>query len=543
MKTISLGLASILTFSTALASPIEVRSSSPQVTIKNGTIRGVTNSALGAEAFLGLPYARAPRFGNPIPVDDAFDGVFDASSYGNICPGYGVSSTSNATAGQNYVIDEDCLNINVIRPAGTTEDDKLPVLFWIYGGGFVQGTANDPRYNGTYLVQRSVDIGKPIIFASINYRVAAFGFPAGQAAADAGVLNLGLKDQRAALRWVQENIGAFGGDKSKVTIWGQSAGGASVVSQMLAYGGDTSGYSLFRAAISDSGVFATQNASIASQAPSWQRFLDAAGCGDDLKCLRALPFDTVFAAANGTFNPAVIPDGDFVQGPTFKQIGQNKVLRIPLVLGANHDEGTSGIGAPMGIQNDTQFRSAVARAYSTLSLSNKTIDEFLTVFPDDPSRGCPFGTGNGVLPTGLQDKRINWVYTDGLHAGVRYLAQKHSKRAPVYKYHFTQVPQNGTIDAGVAHFYEIPYIFGVMDQTVRNPMSQRPGDLETSRYMQEYWINFVHDLKPSASGAPEWKKYYEGQQVLDIQNYNTKMLDDTYRKASISFLTDLASAK
>lgn len=183
---------------------------------------------------------------------------------------------------------------------------------------------------------------------------------------------------------------------------------------------------------------------------------------------------------------------------------------------------------------------AFSGAYSTLYPTNATLDEFMKVFPDDPSRGCPFGTGDGVLPTGLQDKRINWVYTDGLQAGVRFLSRKQSQQAPVYKYHFTQVPQNGTIDAGVAHFYEIPYvgrrtfsllecltrsvfqIFGIMEQTVRSPMSQRPGDLQTSQYMQEYWINFVHDIKPTASDGPSWNKYSEGQQVLDIQNYNSK---------------------
>lgn len=191
-----------------------------------------------------------------------------------------------------------------------------------------------------------------------------------------------------------------------------------------------------------------------------------------------MSFDAIFSAANGTFNPSVIPDGDFIQEPTFKLISDGKVAQVPLILGANLDEATSGIGAPVGIQNDTQFRTAVAResaqfviridvgvdtlyhagAYSTLYPSNATLDKFLQVFPDDPSRGCPFGTGAGVLPTGLQDKRINWVYTDGLHGGVRFLARKQSSQAPVYKYHFTQVPQNGTIDAGVAHFYEIPYV-------------------------------------------------------------------------------------
>ena len=108
------------------------------------------------------------RFGNPTALNTTFDGSFDATSYGNVCPGYGVSSYPNVTAGQDYTVSEDCLNINVIRPAGTTESDRLPVLVWIFGGGLVQGTANDPRYNGTYLVKRSVEIGKPIIFASIK---------------------------------------------------------------------------------------------------------------------------------------------------------------------------------------------------------------------------------------------------------------------------------------------------------------------------------------------------------------------------------------
>lgn len=479
------------------------------------------------------------RFGNPTALNTTFDGSFDATSYGNVCPGYGVSSYPNITAGQDYTVSEDCLNINVIRPAGTTESDRLPVLVWIFGGGLVQGTANDPRYNGTYLVKRSVEIGKPIIFASINYRVAAFGFPAGQAAAQAGVLNLGFKDQRKSLDWLQENVGAFGGDKDKVTIWGQSAGGASVVAQLTAYGGVEN--PPFRAAISNSGVFATSNASLVSQAPAWSRFLNATSCSDDLACLRALPFDTIYAAANGTFNPAAVPDDDFLPAPSWKLFKDKKFSRVPLILGHNLDEATSGIGAPVGINNDTQFEQVYTRAYATLNPSNATLDRFPEVFPNDNSRGCPFGTGDGVLPTGLQDKRVNWLYTDGLAAGVRYLSKQFSSVAPAYKYHFVQVPQNSTIDAGVAHFFEVPYIFGVMEQTVRSPMSQRPGDLETSRIMQEYWINFVHDTTPAAKGGPEWDKYSEGQQVLTIRNYDTKMSSDDFRRESIQFLSDIAS--
>jgi acetylcholinesterase len=238
--------------------------------------------------------------------------------------------------------------------------------------------------------------------------------------------------------------------------------------------------------------------------------LNATGCSDDLACLRGLSFDAIFAAANGTFNPSVIPDGDFIQDPVFKLINDGKVAQVPLILGANLDEATSGIGAPVGIQNDTQFRTAVARefrpdshmmsfvtahlpvtnasrisgAYSTLYPSNSTLDQFLEVFPDDPSRGSPFGTGDGVLPTGLQDKRINWVYTDGLHAGIRYLARAQSKQAPVYKYHFTQVPQNGTIDAGVAHFYEIPYVSRSLPVSCFYTLTKPTRLLLVTRYLE-----------------------------------------------------------
>ena len=151
---------------------------------------------------------------------------------------------------------------------------------------------------------------------------------------------------------------------------------------------------------------------------------------------------------------------------------------------------------------------------------------------------------------------------------MRYLSKQFSSVAPAYKYHFVQVPQNSTIDAGVAHFFEVPYIFGVMEQTVRSPMSQRPGDLETSRIMQEYWINFVHDTTPAAKGGPEWDRYSEGQQVLTIRNYDSgcyplallmicaqlsegvrvcvcasaaKMSSDDFRRESIQFLSDIAS--
>ena len=146
---------------------------------------------------------------------------------------------------------EDCLYLNVVRPAGF-EHQKLPVAFWIHGGGFTQGGGVDQRYNLSFTVQNSVNIGKPIIGVSINYRLSAWGFLSGSVELrDAGTLNLGLRDQRQALQWIQENIHAFGGDRKQVTIFGESAGAASVGFQLTAYSGRDD--KLFRGAIMQSG--------------------------------------------------------------------------------------------------------------------------------------------------------------------------------------------------------------------------------------------------------------------------------------------------
>lgn len=163
----------------------------------------------------------------------------------------------------------DCLTVDIVRPSGTESCAGLPVLVWIYGGGitlytlppdisfrsrgigFDAGGSADPRYNTSYLVNASAVIQKPIILVSINYRVGGWGFLASREVLAAGESNIGLFDQRLALRWIQENIGAFGGDPKKVTISGESAGGFSVGYHLTAFDGRNDG--LFRAVIMQSG--------------------------------------------------------------------------------------------------------------------------------------------------------------------------------------------------------------------------------------------------------------------------------------------------
>lgn len=254
----------------ALAAPAQVQKrAGPTVTAPSPQATVAGKSSSGVETFNGIPYAQPPigqlRLKPPQPITSAV-GKVDGAAAPRGCPQFFFSVADNNfptnvlgtllntplfQAVQNS--GEDCLTINVQRPAGTKADAKLPVLFWIFGGGFELGATS--MYDGTSLVAESVAQGKPIIFVAVNYRVGGFGFMPGKEVLQDGSTNLGLLDQRLGLQWTADNIAAFGGDPDKVTIWGESAGAISVMDQMLMYDGDNTykGKSLFRGGIMNSG--------------------------------------------------------------------------------------------------------------------------------------------------------------------------------------------------------------------------------------------------------------------------------------------------
>jgi carboxylesterase type B len=219
--------------SLAITLPACISASSPVVTIKNGTVQGRHSPEWNQDFFLGIPYAQPPlgelRFRWPQSINTSFEGVFDASLYGHSCYQYG----------SNFNLSEDCLTINgmlypllcsilpnevclVIRPSGH-EHENLPVLVWIYGGGLTLGSTADQQYNLSAIVEASTLTDNPFIAVSMNYRLGVWGFLNTPVIHAEGSSNAGLLDQRLGLRWVQENILAFGGDPSRVTIWGESA--------------------------------------------------------------------------------------------------------------------------------------------------------------------------------------------------------------------------------------------------------------------------------------------------------------------------------
>lgn len=237
-----------------------VKTTTPEATIEGSVLPFIGSAGGFVENFKGIPFAQPPvgnnRLRPPVPLDPS-------SSLGNVdattllpkqCPQFllgediqipnvpGVAADVLETVVdspllKNNIIggQEDCLTVNVQRPAGTKAGDNLPVMLWIFGGGFELGST--AMYDGSNVVARSVELGKPVVFAAVNYRVGGFGFLGGKEVLAEGSANLGLLDQRLGMQWVADNIASFGGDPDKVTLWGESAGAISIFDQLIANNG------------------------------------------------------------------------------------------------------------------------------------------------------------------------------------------------------------------------------------------------------------------------------------------------------------------
>jgi len=308
----------------------------------------------------------------------------------------------------------------------------------------------------SYLVQQSVLNNKPVIGISINYRMAAFGFIYSTEIAASGNQNLGLRDQRTAFKWVNKHVSSFGGDPSKVTIWGESAGAYSVGDHINAYDGNTEG--LFRAAILESGsaIGPPLNGTDWYQA-MYNNLTASVGCSsanDTLQCLRAVPYETIAPYGYQGLEWFHVIDGSLIPRYGQQSLVQGKFAKIPLILGTNTDEGF-GVN---GVNTDAQAVEQLLTS-KRWNVNETEARRLLELYPNDPALGEPYGWGNRTWPeNGLQWKRYQSIATDlTMYAPRRLLAEKMSEHVEgVYSYRWDAPKFNSTPSTiGINHFSEV----------------------------------------------------------------------------------------
>jgi carboxylesterase type B len=536
------------------AAPLDKRAS-PTVVAPSPGATVVGKSLLGVETFNGIPFAQPPtgnlRLKPPQPLISSV-GKVDGSQIPKACPQFFFSvdeSNFPANVLGNLLntplfqtvtnAGEDCLTINVQRPAGTTSSSKLPVLFWIFGGGFELGSTQ--MYDGTSLVTSSISEGKPIIFVAVNYRVGGFGFLPGKEILKDGSANLGLLDQRLGLEWVADNIAAFGGDPDKVTIWGESAGAISVADQMLLYDGDNTYKSkpLFRAGIMNSGsiVPATPVDDAKGQAV-YDLVVKNAGCSsssDTLACLRSKDYTTFLAAANSV--PGLLsyssvslsylprPDGTALTASPDVLVAAGKYAKVPFIVGDQEDEGTLfGLFTPnlTTTQDVTKYLSTVFFP----TADTKTLSGLVATYQNTLEDGSPFRTLllNNWYP---QFKRISAIIGDITFTLTRriFLESSSTVFPDVPSWSYLASYDFGTPILGTFHGSDILQVFyGVLPNNA-------------AKSIRGYYFSFVYNLDPNkGSGQDDWPQWSKGQQLKSFGPNSNSLLKDNFRSDSATFL-------
>ncbi|KAH6688460.1 Alpha/Beta hydrolase protein [Plectosphaerella plurivora] len=522
----------------------------PVVQITNGTLAGSQSVTCDLDLFLGIPYAAPPvgdlRFRPPSPYG-GWNGTQEATSFGPWCLG---NSINLAVFSQNFtkIMSEDCLHLNVIRPAGAGPGAQLPIVAWIHGGAWADGSAADERGDGSFLVQRSIAMETPMIFVSFNYRLGLFGMLGGSAARQAGATNLLLHDQRHALRWIQENIQAFGGDPARVTIMGESAGAGSVGYHLLAHGGRDDG--LFSAAIAQSGGPITGGISSRTAQEQQQDFdsvLNATACTnahDSLECLRGVPA-LVLNAASAQLPPTFIFDGQLLPKSPLRALRDGRFIPVPLLTGSNLNEGTSFILQKLTspINTDEQFGGLIRGTFGSIAVPDDVVEKWTRLYQDEVDDLSAAGLGTVKANPGpefgaMYGKATLWMGDFMFTAGRRETNQAWAdKGVPSYGFLFdTGIAGFDPTTLGSAHFSEIPYTFGntegrgwAADPFPSDPTG-REKHLRLVNIMTSMWISFVVSHSPNAHKVPgfdvDWPVYDNTSPV--IMHFNTTNGPGTY---------------
>lgn len=509
------------------------------------TILGRDLTIAGQEFFGGIPYAEPPigdlRFRPPVPKLELDTSIYEARDYG---PGCIQPSTDPA------LFSEDCLTINVWRPSRIPSGHLVPVMAWFYGGGFAMASASD--YNGTHIVKRSTKRGTPIIYVNFNYRIGPFGFPQGREAVENNALNFGLKDQLVALEWIQHNIVHFGGDRSKVTVFGISAGAVSIAIHqlrpefvrsaraMILQSGSAASPTITYGQIREK-EFADFISGIPACAPS-------AGSGHAISCLRSTnssveelstAVSLAYASSDEMF--PFVPNLDGPDGvyPTVasKVLRSGNYARIPFISGTTLDEGTFVPDLNVGANITQQwlisnYTPIVLRDHEHSKLA-RVVKTLLRLYPE--YSGSPFNSETSTFGLAGDFKRISAIFGDLLFQSQRRLLQEITAKhnLPSYGYLFTDRRSDIPPVYGIAHASEKPYVYG-------NYVNFTTDSQVLSEHIMDYWISFATSLNPNdGKGAerPFWPQYNMRNKILlQLDGINTTEIPDTFRQLQLSFM-------
>ena len=507
-----------IAFAALLALPL---AAAVRVKTDKGVVEGSASADSKIRIFKGIPFAAPPvgplRWKAPQPVA-SWSGERKALEFGPRCmQGRIYSDMVFRDQGPS----EDCLYVNVWTPA-TSAGAKLPVMVWIYGGGFAAGSASEPRQDGEQLAKKGV------LVVSLNYRLGVFGFfshpELDKESGHDSSGNYGLLDQVAALQWVHRNIAAFGGDPNSVTIFGESAGSFSVSALMaspLAQG-------LFQRAIGESGAFFGTTLALKPHTETEKtdtKFAESLGA-HSLEALRAKPADQLLEAsmkeASLRFAPNI--DGYFLTGGATSIYAAGKQSHIPLLAGWNADEGN--LRMFFGKQEPTAHNfSELVRA----SFKSKA-DAVLKLYPaanDDQAKRSAQDLASDQF---IAYSTWKWIE---LQAGLA--------KTPVYRYEFDQappVPANASGPSGAYHSAEIEFVFEALPSK-KLPWS--PEDTKLSDLMSSYWSNFAKTGDPNGAGLPKWPAYSAagGYPVMHLRSVSQAAPDK--RRARYELLDSVTS--